>query len=82
MLAKEAVPSTTDAKFFMRALGLISQGKGAKEEDTFKKYLTQCKTECGKRLIETLYDNEAMDLKFWLAFGRRPFLGQKFNDKL
>jgi hypothetical protein len=53
-----------------------------KEEDTFKKYLAQCKAECGRRLIDTLYDNEAMDLKYWLAFGRRPFLGQKFNDKL
>jgi hypothetical protein len=32
--------------------------------------------------LETIYDNEAMDLKYWLAFGRKPFLGQKFNDKL
>jgi len=53
-----------------------------KEEDNFKKYLLQCKAECAQRLIAILYDNDAMDLKFWLAFGRRPFLGAKFNDKL
>jgi hypothetical protein len=38
-LVKEAVPGSTDAKFFMRALGLLTQNKSAGEEDKFKKYL-------------------------------------------
>ena len=81
-MVKEAVPASTDAKFFMRALGLLTQNKSAGEEDKFKKYLVQLKQECAVRLLATLYKNEGMDLKYWLAFGRKPFLGQKFNDKM
>jgi len=33
-------------------------------------------------LIETIYAYDGLDLKYWLQFGRRPFLGQKFNDKI
>ncbi len=82
LLVKEAVPATTDAKFFMRQLGLLTQPKGNAEEDKFRKYVTQLKSECARRLLDTIYDNDAMDLKFWLQFGKKPFLGQKFNDKL
>ena len=66
----------------MKQLGLIVAPKGAAEEDKLRKYLTQIKEECGSRLVQTIYANGAMDLKFWLAFGRKPFLAQKFNDKL
>ena len=66
----------------MRSLGLLTQSKGNAEEEKFKNYLKQCKDECAQRLVQTIYSNGAMDLKFWLAFGRRPFLGAKFNDKL
>jgi hypothetical protein len=56
--------------------------KGNVEEDKARKYCTQLKEECAARLLQIIYANNSMDLKFWLAFGRRPFLGQKFNDKL
>lgn len=82
MLVKEAVPISTDSTFFMRNLGQMTQPKGPAEEDKCRKYLMQLKVECGARLIATLYANQAMDLKFWLGFGKRPFLGQKFNNKL
>ena len=81
-LVKEAVPTAGDSKFFMKQLGLIIAPKGAAEEDKFRKYLSQIKEECAGRLVQIIYANGAMDLKFWLAFGRKPFLGQKFNDKL
>ena len=81
-LVKEAVPTCGDSKFFMKQLGLIVAPKGAAEEDKLRKYFSQIKEECGSRLVQTIYANNAMDLKFWLAFGRKPFLGQKFNEKL
>ena len=81
-LVKEAVPTAGDSKFFMKQLGLIIAPKGAAEEDKFRKYLSQIKEECAGRLVQTIYANGAMDLKFWLAFGRKPVLGQKFTDKL
>ena len=61
---------------------MIVAPKGNVEEDKARKYFTQLKEECGARLVQIIYANNSMDLKFWLAFGRRPFLGQKFNDKL
>ena len=79
---KEAIPSSTDAKFYMRQLGQIAPSKTSGEEEKYKKYLTQLKEECAKRLVDTIYDNNSLDLKFWLAFGKKPFLGQRFNDKL
>lgn len=81
-LVKEAVPVSTDAKFFMRQLGLLAAPKGNAEEDKFRKACLQLKSECARRLLDTIYDYDAMDLKYWLQFGKKPFLGQKFNDKL
>jgi hypothetical protein len=42
----------------------------------------QLKAECADRLVKRIYDFKGMDTKYWLAFGKRNFLGQKFNDKL
>ena len=81
-LVKESVPSSSDTKFFMRMLGLLVASKGSGEEDKYKKYLTQLKEESASRLVAIIYDNNSLDLKFWLQYGRKPFLGQKFNDKL
>ena len=81
-LIKEIIPKSTDNTFFMREL--LSQGKSTKEEDTFKQYLMQVKQECGRRLLTVLYhpDHGDMDLKFWVQFGKKPWLGRKFNNKL
>lgn len=76
------MPASSDAKFFMRQLGQIIQSKGSAEEEKYKGYLKQIKEECASRLIKTIYDNGALDLKFWLQYGKKPFLGQKFNDKM
>ena len=65
----------------MRKLGLIAAvTKGNSEEEKFRKFIIQLKEETAARLVDTIYDNSAMDLKFWLAFGRKPFLGQRFNN--
>jgi hypothetical protein len=66
----------------MRQLGQIVASKSSSEEDKYKKYLQQIKEECASRLVAIIFDNNAMDLKFWLQFGKKPFLGQRFNDKL
>jgi len=66
----------------MRQLGQIIASKSAGEEDKYKKYLAQLKEECARRLIDIIYGNNSLDLKFWLAFGKKPFLGQRFDDKL
>ena len=71
--------ASTDPNFFMRKLGLLTAPKGASEEQKFSKYVTQLKEECAARLLEILYANNAMDLKFWVGMGRRPFLGQKYS---
>jgi len=78
-LAKELVPGSDDQAFYMRQLGLLSKAGGA-EEKRYKEYLRQLKEECAKRLLETIYAYGGMDLKFWLAFGKRYFLGQRFNQ--
>lgn len=78
-LAKELVPGSDDGAFYMRQLGLLSKAGGA-EEKRYKEYLRQLKEECAKRLLETIYAYGGMDLKFWLAFGKRYFLGQRFNQ--
>jgi hypothetical protein len=80
-LAKKSVPSSTANDFFMRKLGLmVSPTGGPQEEAKFNKYILQLKEECAQRLVKTVYANEGMDVKFWLGFGRRPFLGQKFDN--
>lgn len=40
LLVKEAVPASSDSKFFMRQLGLLTVPKGNAEEDKFRKTLT------------------------------------------
>ena len=49
-----------------------------------EKYLANCKVECGKRLINHLFDPATgdMDRKHWTMFGKKLFLGQKFINKI
>ena len=73
----EQVSSASDNKFFMKPVVKYVN----KDDDTFKKYLLQCKQECSKRLLDILFNPEwgTLDLKFWLAFSKREFLKMKFN---
>lgn len=71
--------TSQDPNFFMRKLGLLSAPKGGSEEMKFGKYVTQLEEECAARLLEILYAHNAMDLKFWVGMGRKPFLGQKYS---
>ena len=65
----------------MRKLGLLSKSKNNVEEDKFRKYLSSLKAECGSRLLNTLFNPQtgALDCKYWLSLGKKPFLGQKFS---
>ncbi len=54
--------------------GLALKGKGNAEEEKFRSYLKQLKEECGARLFNILYANNAMDLKYWLGYSKRKFL--------
>ena len=44
-------------------------------------YLKKLKEVVGERLIDTLWHpvHGDMDAKYWIAFGKKPFLGQKYK---
>ena len=69
--------------FFMNKLGLLSPGGSGPEKKKLSDYLKKIMEECAKRLLEYLYREQEGDMnrKFWIAMGKRPFLGQKFTDK-
>ena len=73
----EQVPSSNAGGFFMKGVSKYN----AKEDDTFKKYLMQCKQECSRRLLDILYNPQwgTLDLKFWLAFSKKKFMKMDFN---
>ena len=64
----------------MNKMGLLGAGNMG-EVKKMQEYLKQVKEECGNRLLDRIYDHNGMDLKYWLAFGRRPFMGHKFNNQ-
>ena len=47
-------------------------------------YFMKIKEETGKRLMNILYHPEHgdMDCKHWVMFGKKPFLGRKFNSSI
>ena len=65
----------------MRKLGLLAKAKNNSEEERFRKYLSSLKQECGSRLLNILYNPKtgALDAKFWISLGKKPFLAQKFS---
>ena len=71
------ITPASDSKSFMKDLIVYKSG----EEDKYKKYLLQCKQECAKRLMDILYNPEwgTLDLKFWLMFAKRKFMGRAYN---
>ena len=76
-LANENLGSIQDQRFCIRDLVTPAPG----QEQKLTAYLKQCKQECAKRLLnDILFHPEKgnMDRKFWLAFGKRPYLGRKF----
>ena len=81
-IVSEAVPTSSDPGFFMNKLGLLGQAK-AGDEDKMRKYMQQLKEECGQRLLHVLYNENTgkYEGKYWIALGRRPFLGHKFSAK-
>ena len=80
MVAEPVTPM--NGTFFMNSLGLLTDGSGAQRMQ-MDKYLQNCKVECAKRLLNHLYHPQTGDLdrKFWITFGKTPFLGQKFTTK-
>ena len=73
----EPLVSGSSTSFFMKDLIKYN----AKEDDKWKKYMQQCKQETAKRLMDILYNPEwgTLDLKFWLGFAKKKFLGRTFN---
>ena len=69
--------------FFMNKLGIMPKSKSGAEDGKMKKYLKLCKEETFKRLEKKLTNAETgdMDRKYWLVFGRKPYLGHKFIQK-
>ena len=74
---------TNSADFFMNKLGQLKKPKNGTEEAKMKKYLKQCKSECFERLHARLTNATTgdMDRKYWLVFGKKPYLGHKFCTK-
>uniref|UniRef100_A0A7S3S121 Actin-related protein 2/3 complex subunit 3 n=1 Tax=Strombidinopsis acuminata TaxID=141414 RepID=A0A7S3S121_9SPIT len=75
-LANENLGSISDPRFCIRDLVQVAPG----QEQKLTTYLKQLKQECAKRLIADVlfHPEKGMDRKFWLAFGKRPYLGRKF----
>ncbi len=69
--------------FFMNKLGLLNANCSGQEQQKLSAHLKKMTAECAKRLLEYLYRPVEGDMnrKFWLAMGKRPFMGQKFTDK-
>jgi hypothetical protein len=62
---------------------MLGEGKPA-DAAKVKKYLMDAKVECGDRLLNTVLfhpEHDDMDLKYWIPYGKKNFLGLKFNDK-
>ena len=70
-LFQEAVPTTASAGFMA---ALVVKGRPSAEEEKYRTYLRQLKEECGIRMFNILYQNNGMDLKYWLAYSKRKFL--------
>ena len=65
------MPTTASAGFMA---ALVVKGRPSAEEEKYRTYLRQLREECGMRMFNILYQYNAMDLKFWLAFAKRKFL--------
>ena len=70
-LFQEPVPTTASAGFMA---GLVVKGRPSAEEEKYRGYIRQLREECGMRMFNILYQNNAMDLKFWLGYSKRKFL--------
>lgn len=73
-VVKQAILGSGDANFFMRKLGLMSNA-GPGEEMKYQAYLKSLKAACAERLVKKIFENDGLDFKFWLGFGKKPFLG-------
>ena len=69
--------------FFMNKMGMLSQAKSPAEKTKCAAQMKKMMDECSKRLLEYLYRPQEGDMnrKFWMALGKKPFMGQKFTDK-
>ena len=74
---------TNSPDFIMNKLGQMHKAKNGGEEAKMKKYLKLCKQETFSRLHARLTNDKTgdMDRKFWLVFGKKPYLGHKFCTK-
>ena len=72
--------SITDKDFYMNKLGLIGTGGSSAK---LSQFLDKARAEACKRLLSIMYDPETGDLdrKYWIQYGNRTFLGQKYNTK-
>ena len=83
IMAEPSILDVQSANHFMNKLGLLKVNPTISEKQKCAEYLKTLMRECSKRLLEYLYRPEEgeMNRKFWLGFGKKTFLGQKFVDK-
>ena len=81
-VAKETV-NVSDSQFLLKTLGIMKSGSSA-EASKAAKYLQECKDVTNKRLQHILFNPQTGDLdrRYWVMFGRAPFLGHKFTTKI
>ena len=82
-LANQPVPDPDSDKDFY-IYDLIEHGKSTNERGQFKKYLADLKKATGAELLGVLHHEKHgdMDLKYWLPFGRKLFIGRKYDKSL
>ena len=68
----------------MNKLGLLGANPNVADRRKVSDYLKKLMDECSKRLLEYLYREGEGDMnrKYWFGMGKKPFLGQKFVDKM
>ena len=72
-VAKKSPPNYHSSGFMK---SLLTEPKTPGESDNYVKYLTQLQEETVVRLHEKLFGPvTGMDLKFWLPFGKKKFMG-------
>merc|ERR1712183_624177 len=65
--------------------GLLLPAKKIEDNDKFKKYLKQLRSELSRRLVERLYsteDHHAFDYVFWLGLSRRYFMSLRYEPDI
>jgi len=76
-LALENFPIPGDAKFVLG--GLVTAPSSRQDADFLRQYLTQCRQELGKRIVNLVYKDATRQDKWWMCFSKKKFLNMSLD---